>query len=351
MWRICVIFHGCAENVGVYRFLGSMSAMGVLVFFVHTCLVLMLSMHRAPATHFVRSFLIRRVFRIYPLCWTAIILVLATGLSDHRTNSLHTIGWRVIAANLLLVQNMLVAHSESNIVLGPLWSLPWEMQMYLVLPFFFLFLRRFDRLWVVLGIWLGAALLAVTVRFLEIPHTDGIIFPPIFISGMAAYRLLDRNTAQQRSPALPAWGWPLFILGIFNLEPLLVGKHTWIAPASSYCAAVNSCVCLALGLAIPNFAEVGSAWIVHPAQQIAKYSYGVYLLHIPAMMLVFSYLTFLPLALKIVGALAVTALFSFVSFHAIENPLIQLGKRLTRPVQAAGVAASLPVPESPPARL
>ena len=46
--------------------------MGVMVFFVHTALVLMWSLERKPNT---LDFYIRRVFRIYPLALLAIAIV------------------------------------------------------------------------------------------------------------------------------------------------------------------------------------------------------------------------------------------------------------------------------------
>jgi peptidoglycan/LPS O-acetylase OafA/YrhL len=47
------------------------------------------------------------------------------------------------------------------------------------------------------------------------------------------------------------------------------------------------------------------------------------------MIFVLSYLTGLPSALKVVASLVLTGLLSFVSFHAIEDPLIRLGKHAT----------------------
>jgi peptidoglycan/LPS O-acetylase OafA/YrhL len=291
-------------------------------------------MHRAPDAHRARNFLVRRAFRIYPLCWAAILLVLGTSLTDLPNDSLHALGWRGILANLLLVQNLFKSRSVPSII-GPLWSLPWEVQMYLVLPFFFAVLRRFNWLGTVFLIWLGATMLAVVGTQPQLSHMAWTLFPPMFIAGMVSYRLLMRKSAQPRAYALPAWGWPLFVLILFVIEPLLVGGHEMYSPVS---AAINSCNCFVLSLAIPSFHELTAGWIVRPAQQIAKYSYSVYLLHVPAIIFCFLYFPDLPLALKIPVALAFTALLSFVSFHVIEDPFIRLGKRLTQseaPAQAA----------------
>lgn len=317
----------------VDRTLHNLSLTGVMFFFVHTCLVLMLSMHRAPAAHLGRNFLIRRAFRIYPLCWATILLALSTGLSDVSSAKLHALGVRGIFVNALLVQNMLRRFPSA---IGPLWSLPWEVQMYLLLPLFFLLLKRFDRIFVVFALWLGAALLALAFTQSALPRMfHAAIFPPMFISGMVAYKLLARRAKVPRRPLFSAWAWPFFILGLFAIEGLLVGAHGF---ESSHAAVVNACICLTLGVAIPVFGELRQRWIVAPAHQAAKYSYGVYLLHVPALVFVLRYLPSLPLVLKVTVFFALTALLSFVSFHAIEDPLIRLGKRLTQEARAAAAS-------------
>src|ERR1017187_9066946 len=52
---------------------------GVLLFFVHTSLVLMYSMRRSHLTGFalVKDFYIRRFFRIYPLSILAVLMAVA----------------------------------------------------------------------------------------------------------------------------------------------------------------------------------------------------------------------------------------------------------------------------------
>jgi peptidoglycan/LPS O-acetylase OafA/YrhL len=213
MWNLSTSFHLCAYHPVILQFLDNLSFTGVMFFFVHTCLVLMLSMNRAPAFHRGRRFLVRRAFRIYPLCWTTILLALTTGLTDHTEANFHALGWRGITANMLLVQNML---RQFPSVVGPLWSLPWEVQMYLLLPLFFVVLRRFDCLSVVFALWTVSALLAVAATQPGLPRMfHGAVFPPMFIAGMVAFKLLLRDPppasslAASRSLAL-IHPWPLY---------------------------------------------------------------------------------------------------------------------------------------------
>ena len=110
---------------------------GVLIFFVHTELGADV-FHRAAvylarqANHYTSSFLLRRAFRIYPLSIFIVLLVfflklpvadLISGIFVPLRSS-----WEGLLSNLLLSQNL--NHTES--VIAPLWSLPYEVQMYLI---------------------------------------------------------------------------------------------------------------------------------------------------------------------------------------------------------------------------
>jgi peptidoglycan/LPS O-acetylase OafA/YrhL len=326
LWTQGTVFHLWIYDPGVNQFLHNLSFTGVMFFFAHTCLVLMLSMHRLPAMHRGRVFLIRRAFRIYPLCWVAILLALSTSLSDVSAERLHLLGWRGITINALLAQNIFRSFPS---VIGPLWSLPWEVQMYVMLPLFFAFLRRFNRLFVVFMVWLCSSLLAVVTTMPAMPRAfHAAVFLPMFIAGMMAYKLLEWRATLPGGHLLPAWAWPFFILGLFAVQGYAVGMRSFESVGGS---GINACVCATLGIAIPCFSEMHAAWIVRSAQQIAKYSYGIYLLHVPALIFTFRYLPGLPIALKLVIFILLTATLAMISFHAIESPLIRVGKRLTQP--------------------
>jgi peptidoglycan/LPS O-acetylase OafA/YrhL/glycosyltransferase involved in cell wall biosynthesis len=329
LWHGCVDFHLCAYSATTNQLLHNLSFTGVMFFFVHTCLVLMLSLHRAPAEHRTRRFLIRRAFRIYPLCWAAIFIAFLTGLTDLPATTLRFFSFHDILVNLLLVQN--IFRSAPSII-GPLWSLPWEVQMYLLLPLFYFVLRRYERWLPALPLWIGAAMLAFVVTHPGFPRSfHAAVFPPLFIGGMVAYQLLHRQYKSGASVRkLPAFLWPLFVLALFAAQGALVG---WKSFESPWGALLNACICLALGLAIPAFNDLKARWIVWPAEKIAKYSYGIYLLHVPALLVIFRAFPSLPLAFKAPAFLFLTVLLAVTAYDAIENPLIQLGKRLTQPAQ------------------
>src|SRR3569833_2861610 len=102
---------------------------GVILFFVHTSYVLLLSLQRNAYSW--AGFQVRRIFRIYPL---AILALLSYALLHipyanlGRAYVLPTFNLRDVIANLFLVQNLTGNQSIPRV----LWSLPYELQMYLV---------------------------------------------------------------------------------------------------------------------------------------------------------------------------------------------------------------------------
>ena len=236
--------------------------LGVLMFFVHTSLVLMLSMDRSKArgTAFFTSFYLRRAFRIYPLSIVTVLLVLAIGAP--------AIAWTLdppphysafdVAGNLLLIQNLV----DVQLVLSPLWSLPLELQMYLVLPVLYVLLRSgppVTRAWLLWGLAIVGGLLQ--------PHVPGggrlnvAAFGPCFMAGVLAYVLLRRVR-----PTIPAPAWAALLFGVTGVYVAIA----WISPVV-HPAWLGWAYCLAIGLAIPRFHQFRAVAVRRASHAIAKY--------------------------------------------------------------------------------
>ena len=182
-----------------------MGLVGVLLFFVHTSLVLMFSLDREQTklggAKLYWSFVLRRCFRIYPLSILAVTIIYLLQLPMSHLVAGHMMyiptGTFGFLSNILLVQNL--TNKES--ILGPLWSLPYEMQMYLFLPFLFLFANRIRSIRPLLGLWVAAVAVAmVHARFGHMP--DVVKYIPCFIPGIIAYKIW--STSQPRG----AWRQP-----------------------------------------------------------------------------------------------------------------------------------------------
>ncbi len=288
---------------------GWIGVFGVYLFFVHTCLVLMWSLSRRPYTS---EFYLRRAFRIYPLSILAVLAAIllrapvAGGAGSWFTTPTYSIA--KILANLLLVQN-LFSHGAGDII-GVLWSLPLEVQMYILLPPLFFYVREENKLWPLLVGW---TLSVLTARAL-IPVSSGnnfIAVIPDFLPGVIAY-----VGFKKWDPRLPAWTFVAFLLALlifFMRDPN--ARKGWP-------------VCLVLGLSLPLFRQLSLSWITQPCHEIAKYSYGIYLSHPFCIALGIYAFRSHSLAIQLIVELVTIAIVSVAAYHLVEYPMVRAGSRI-----------------------
>jgi len=332
-----------AETMKI-RGLGDIGHLGVLIFFVHTSLVLMLSMGRFRLSGFrlYSAFLVRRVFRIYPLSILAVLAVAIFRIpAASWAGGFEWIGWPSFFSNVFLTQNL--THSES--ILSVLWSLPFEMQMYLVLPVLFLLLSRFPSLRFATVIWLAAIAVACAEWALQhrTANMDFLLtrYVPCFLAGVFAWRIMA-----SQSRRLPGFLWILFLL-------LLVAGYRAVdalrvyGPAA-FCAfhgavrtdhgiwwprffdlARDWIFCAATGVVLPFFREIRTGWLKLLSRKVALYSYGIYVAHVPALWLCFNLIHPGSLLIGAVLSIALTASLAILLYHLLEHPAIEFGKRVS----------------------
>jgi len=305
----------------------SLGLFGVLLFFVHTSLVLMHSMERGGLAgwRLFRNFYVRRAFRIYPLSILAVVIALALHL-DSDVNGAAGLSYGSFpgklsaASHLLLVQNLTQVKSIVNV----LWSLPFEVQMYIFLPFLFVWIRGKRMFWPLLGVW-AASLVTASLQ----PHAallsraSILVFVPNFLAGVIAFSL-------PRTPRLKSYAWPIFIFALitlFTVRP--VRPMGWA-------------LCLVLGLSIPRFCELQTAWLRLISNRIATYSYGIYLSHQFCIWIAFGLLTPWSLWLRIPLFAVMLVALPIALYHAIEKPMIQLGIRQSSTGEVAHAKIATP---------
>src|SRR5256885_7287900 len=165
----------------------STGALGVMLFFVHTSLVLMHSLEAQPDGPKLIPFMIRRSFRIYPLAVSAISVVVLCHIPQAGISVGRMTTWPYdsvdVVVNLFLVQGL----TTQNSIIGPFWSLSFEMQMYVVLPLIFVLLSRCKRTGTI------ATFVVILLASAVIDHYSRIrtlfAFAPCFLAGIAAYQL------------------------------------------------------------------------------------------------------------------------------------------------------------------
>jgi peptidoglycan/LPS O-acetylase OafA/YrhL len=288
---------------------------GVLIFFVHTSFVLMLSLERqarrSAARGYFLEFMLRRAFRLLPLSILAVLIVCGLGLpGDIRDGHFYAVQLNpfVVISNLLLVQNVTRADS----VLATLWTLPYEVQMYAVLPALFVFSRRYGTVLPMVLLWAGSIVAAKLWMPVFGNLYDMPLFVPCFLAGVVGYKL-----ASTKQGNLPAFLWPIAIATV----SLVYLSHPFSITASWVC-------CLTLGLLIPAFRELPQGLFRKAVKLIARYSYGIYLSHFLIIWFAFvvcadrawpvQWLVFIICVVGIPVAL----------YHTVEAPMIAAGARM-----------------------
>lgn len=297
--------------------------LGVIIFFVHSGIVNMLSIERHVEKHgeqrLFRAFMTRRCFRIYPLSVFVVSVIFVAKLPvSHINHYITTIGQHPsgeFVPSLLLVQNF-VRYEQ---ILGPLWSLPYEVQIYCLFPMIYLALRRFNSAKILVFAW---ALLAAVDHVLA-PHIakhgnlgrvitipDLLFYFILFLAGLYAYKEMQTSRRVLRFWALPA------ILAFVSLVWLFSYDDT-------RCIFISLC----LGLSLPHIRNCEIGIVNQVCGWVAKYSYGIYLLHDPAIWLGFVRFGHVPIAARISIFLLTTFGGGALIYHALEHPMILVGNK------------------------
>jgi len=299
----------------------------------------------------IRPYAIRRVFRLYPLYLVSLLLydLIAPESPDKLLYLLR---------HLVFLGTTSSAH-EAFFFNPAYWSLPVEVEYYLLLPLLALIVA--GRLWVVLalfavfclvrfGIALGATPFASSepnwLAILRI-HLPGILIE--FLVGVFVYAAHQRwsGSKQRLWPMLAGLvGASLWLaLGLFFARHGDQGitAHLWLKSYFSLLCAIGYGLMLFGALALLPCRN-------GPCRQLAFFlgnlSYGVYLFHILVLRLYEQSGVSLPgVSDFIVTAFAVLAL-AWLGHHLIEHPARALGRRLALCHQATQPLSANPNPLS-----
>jgi peptidoglycan/LPS O-acetylase OafA/YrhL len=299
----------------------SLGIFGVILFFVHTSCVLMASLarldrDRPKAVSLALAFYVRRAFRIYPLSILTVALVAAMHIPPLPFDTYHWIGLKGLFANLALCQNLV----GSPDILGVLWSLPLEVQMYMLLPVAYFIIR--GRRFYSLVLWpLALAMAVIVMHSRYVSYLGVLAFAPCFTAGIVAF---DLSRMFKSRPKLPAWLWPVGIAaGIVLFGPTsgvnAVDKlgRAWV-------------ISLLLGVLYSLVGEGRTNWMTRICHWIADHSYGIYLSHVILFWAAFNFwrhespwLRFPLLAIASIGVPAIL-------YVTVERPLIRRGADLAK---------------------
>lgn len=301
-------------------------ARGVQLFFVCSALTLMMSWH--SRTDSTSNFYMRRIFRIAPVYWIAL---LGFSLSHHLTSREHFFDYAAMHAVLI---HGLHAGAFVSIVPGG-WSVGVEMLFYLIFPLIVTYLTDWKR---ALFAFLFFALFAqYAVLNLSKLAFNGVAFSdvytwadlgliaqlPVFLAGVVSYFAI-RSRFQPSRCAINA------LLAIAIVAALSLA-YLPLPSFRSY-----SCFAVCFAVAVYALSKGAGRWAVNPVVVlVGRVSFSAYLLHFVAMDYFHLVFRAAPLDLGL-PSFALTFLIitlstlplAWLSYRLIELPMIRWGARL-----------------------
>jgi peptidoglycan/LPS O-acetylase OafA/YrhL len=300
----------------------NLGRVGVVAFFLVSGYVIPLSLGQQG----LRTFVMRRFFRLYPVYWVATAVFVIVQFDTLRQAG------QITTTSILVNITMLRGIVGVVCLLPPSWTLGIEL-FYYAQSSFASMRRLLDRAvllgWVWLAIYLGAALVRWQLH-IDLPTAPSLLLYTAAVGH--ALHLRDARGDRNWIP-LSLAGLVVVPLGAFPAMSLSTpGDLPWSGLSYGLSALVGAALFAAIYLR--RRVSIGRTLV-----WLGAISYSVYLFHPVVMFSLDGWLHGLPL---ILAAAAVIPLLGYVTYRLIELPSIQLGRRLTKrrkAVEAPPVAA------------
>ena len=282
----------------------------------------------------IRNFAVARLARVGPLFVLVVMLswICATYLPKPWAHLLYAIdGTASLASHLLLLDGV-----------GVLWTVPVEIQFYLIFAIALAASRRVPSA-VLLGalaltvacLWLRGAEFVTSIAGMrvDIATTKGI---PLFIAGVLIARL--RNARPNLGSGLSSPWWSLSLAGIVVLMPATFERLFGVAN-SLWASYVVMASVVAMFAGVVFLVPPNTSFLASPPMRFAgDISYSMYLLHMPVLHLTEPLGTGTSLA-RLTSFIALSLIVATVSYKFFEIPCRRAICRAMTGRSAAGAAS------------
>ncbi len=271
------------------------------------------------------DFLVKRVFRIFPPLWFAILLTVFVEWFMSPTPLQPGSGSYSIKQVLLAMTLFNYLMAKNVVVSGVAWTLIIEMSFYFLMWIMLPLLRRQPLLVTTFGLIIVGAALGTRNQFGEsyFVLVVTLSYVPILFIGQAIYFRWSNRCSTLTSGALITASAGEFILGTHLIQPQMLQANA----DGSYA------VSMAYAIAIFVFVLILNNRLYFPRflEMIADSSYSLYLLHPVVGFYVLDVLTpHMPLTLSILIATIVSIVVAFLSHKFIEEPSRKSARNLLK---------------------
>jgi exopolysaccharide production protein ExoZ len=329
-----LVYHFSTWNFGgqsAQMPIGRMGIYGVALFYILSGMTMyhVYSAQWETTWRQLKDFVLKRVFRIFPLLWLAILLTLLLNQAP--------VDWRALVLDLSGLFAFL--KWESNYALGA-WSIGNELAFYVFFPLIML-VAKAGRTWL-LGLMGLMSLVFLYYAFVVIdpalPLTESwLAYSNPLNQGMLFMAGVGIGAFAGRVQWSSALRWGLLACGLL----LLFGCPSGSDPATIAAGlprVVITLGCVIVCLAAYRWQLALPTALARPLSWLGEVSYGVYLLH-PIFYNLVEQLNIellqagvrVPVSLRLVAAISLTLLMSHLSYRYFEKPFIRLGRRMGTP--------------------
>lgn len=294
---------------------------------------LLLKERYATNTIHLKSFFVKRIFRILPLYFVVcligfLIIPFFFGTTTNESILQHVF----LGANFNQIE-LANTGLKNSMILAPLWSIAIEEQFYLVWPFFLLLLKPKYYLYLFLAVLLGSYFfmyLNLNSYIVLLLHTFSVL-PEFMLGAMLAYLTYNNSKVIQLVKDLPTW----FLILAYFVSIFII---LYIPPPYSYFAypLVFTFIILEQVFSENSLFKVSS---FKGLDYLGKISYGCYMYHSIVLFVVMYFFTQLnlfeisPIISKlgfVVLSLSLTIGVSYLSFNTVESYFLTVRKRILR---------------------
>ena len=308
--------------------LGRLGVYGVSMFFILSGLSIALVYHRFITDGSTAGrFFVRRIFRIWPLLWLAIICVTGARLLQGKPTD-----WTQLLLNLTTLFGFV---SPANYINTGAWSIGNEMVYYALTPAIIAVYNRnkhagnlITGATIAIGLVFSHALLHAEISLADqwVTYVNPLNNLFLYCCGIALYyNATHIRLSKATCLAILAVGASVFVW-----YPV-AGDQIHILTGWNRVVFCIASVCMVL--AFYKSAMPISRVLALPLTQLGLATYGVYLLHPVvwnAVSLLFDRLHVKPTPIASIGSTIIcTLVFAWLSYRYYELPLINWGKKLT----------------------